>query len=116
MDKSVENYKKFIDGLVKKKDGVYSNWVLEKGYPNTEENKNINELLASMSLEQKQILVKMLEDARCGGIHDTLAYMNEMMDNDNLELRQDGVTYPYDRFESMHFDFICRCNGDNWPE
>ena len=24
--------------------------------------------------------------------------------------------YDEDEFDSMHFDFICRCEGDEWPE
>lgn len=35
---------------------------------------------------------------------------------DGLVLSQDGEDYPYDHFDSMHFDFICRCEGDEWAE
>lgn len=51
----------------------------------------------------------MVSKARIGGIHDTLAYMNEMMDCDGLEISQNGETFPHDEFDSMHYDFICRC-------
>lgn len=47
---------------------------------------------------------------------DTLAYINEMMDLEGLELHQDGESYPNDYFESLHYDFISRCDGDEWPE
>ncbi|WP_431603728.1 DUF6547 family protein [Actinotignum urinale] len=33
-----------------------------------------------------------------------------------LELHQDGESYPNDYFESPHYDFISRCDGDEWPE
>lgn len=46
----------------------------------------------------------------------TLAYINEMMDLEGLELHQDGESYPNDYFESLHYDFISRCNEDEWPE
>ena len=26
------------------------------------------------------------------------------------------VCYPNDYFESLHYDFISRCDGDEWPE
>jgi len=39
-----------------------------------------------------------------------------MMDLDGLELRQDGESIPNDYFESLHYDFISRCDGDEWPE
>lgn len=50
------------------------------------------------------------------GIHDALAYINEIMDLEGLELHQDGESYPNDYFESPHYDFISRCDGDEWPE
>jgi len=39
-----------------------------------------------------------------------------MMDRGGLVLSQDGEAYPHDYFESMHYDFICRSEGDEWPE
>ncbi len=97
-------------------DGVLSKWILEKGYPNTDENKDINELLSTLSDDQKAVLVKMVTNARISGIHDALAYMNEKMDLEGLVISQDGLTFPYDSFDSMNYDFISRCEGDEWPE
>ena len=116
MSRGLEYYKKFIDGLVTQKSGVDSKRILGKGYPNTEENQAYNELLDSLTLEQKEVLAKLVQKARLGGIHDTLAYMNEMMDCDGLVLSQNGETFPCDEFESMHYDFICRCDGNEWPK
>ena len=116
MATGLELYKSFIDGLVKRKNGVLGKWILGNGYPQAGDNKEINELLASLSDKQKEVLAKVVTDARIGGIHDTLAYMNEMMDCDNLVLSQDGQDFPYDQFDSMHYDFIARCEGDEWPE
>lgn len=116
MSRGLEYYKKFIDGLVAQKSGVDSKKILGKGYPKTEENQAYNELLDSLTLEQKEVLAKLVQKARLGGIHDTLAYMNEMMDCDGLVLSQNGETFPCDEFESMHYDFICRCDGNEWPK
>ena len=116
MNKGLDYYKGFIDGLVKRKDGVDSRRILGKGYPQTEENKALNELLSSLTPEQKSVLARTVQKARDGGIHDTLAYMDEMMDCDGLVMSQNGEVLPYDTFESMHYDFICRCEGDEWPK
>ena len=40
--------------------------------------------------------------------------MNKQMDCNGLQLVQDGEILPYNAFDSMHFDFICRCEGDDW--
>ena len=40
--------------------------------------------------------------------------MNEMMDCARLVLSQNGEVLSYDEIESMHYDFICRCERDKW--
>lgn len=116
MANELDLYKTFIDGLVGLKDGALRKWILEKGYPNTDENKKINEFLCTLSDDQKAVLVTMVTNARIGGIHDALAYMNEKMDLEGLVISQDGLQFPYDAFDSMNYDFISRCEGDEWPE
>ena len=116
MSKALELYKAFIDGLVKRKDSITALWIKGDGFPKTEDNKAKNDLPATLTPEQKDVLAKMLQDEHIAGIHDTFAYINEMMDLDGLELHQDGVSLPNDYFESLHYDFISRCDGDEWPE
>ena len=72
--------------------------------------------MSSLTENQKRVLASMVTDARIGGIHDTLAYINELMDCDDLALSQSGEVFPYDYFDSMNYDFISRCEGDEWPE
>ena len=112
MSKELELYQAFIDGLVERKDSMAALWVKGDGFPKTEDNKAKNELLATLPPEQKGVLAEMLQDEHIAGIHDTLAYINEMMDLDGLELRQDGESIPNDYCESLHYDFISRCDGD----
>ena len=116
MSKELELYKACIDGFTAS--SVFaSSWQSQcNGFPKTEDNKAKNELLAALTPEQKGVLAEMLQDEHIAGIHDTLAYINEMMDLEGLELHQDGESYPNDYFESLHYDFISRCDGDEWPE
>ncbi len=69
-------------------------------------------------LERKNVFKakKIFYEKRIDGMHDALAYMDEMMDLDGLVLQQEVVEYPYAYFKSMHFDFIGRSEGDEWPE
>ena len=101
MSKELELYKKFIDGLVEQKESVTARWIMEDGFPKNGDNEEENKLLQELTPEQKRILAKIVQNERIGGMHDALAYMDEM---------------PHDYFESMHFDFIGRCEGDEWPE
>ena len=106
MSKELVLYKAFIDGLVERKDSMTALCVKGGGFPKTEDNKAKNDLLATLTPEQKDVLAEMLQDEHIAGIHTTLAY----------ELHQDGESYPNDYFESLHYDFISRCDGDEWPE
>ena len=101
MSKELELYQAFIDGLVERKDSMTALWVKGDGFPKTEDNKAKNEFLAVLTPEQKGVLAEMLQDEHIAGIHDTLAYINEMMDLEGLELHQDGESYPNDYFESL---------------
>lgn len=105
MNQGLEYYKDFIDGLVERKDGVESQWVLNDRYA----------ALASLTPGQKEFVAQLLQEARIGGIHDTLAYMNEMMDLDGLALSRNGIPMPHDEFASLHYDFMARCDGAEWP-
>lgn len=116
MNKGLELYKNFIDGLVEHKECIESKWVRGNGYPSIKDNEKINMFLESLTDDERQIIAEMLQSAREGGIHDTLAYMDEMVDLQGLTLNQQGETYPVDAFESMHYDFVCRREGDAWPE
>lgn len=49
-------------------------------------------------------------------MHDTLSYINELMDLEDLKLIQDGEVLDNNNFESLHYDFMCRLEGDEWPE
>ena len=116
MSKELELYKAFIDGLVDRKNSITARWVKGDGFLRTEDNKAKNDLLATLTPEQKGVLAGLLQEEHIAGIHTTLAYLNKMMDLDGLELRQDEVSLPNDYFESLHYDFISRCDGDEWPE
>ena len=80
MSKELELYKAFIDGLVERKDSMTALWVKGDGFPKTENNKAKNDLLTALTPEQKDVLAEMLQEEHIAGIHDTLAYINEMMD------------------------------------
>lgn len=115
MNKGSMYYKELIDGLVSRNNSIDAKIILNKGYPRTTENQAYNELLDSLSADQKDVLAKLIQDARTGGIHDTLAYLNEKMDLDHLVLSQDGEILPHDEFASLHYDFICHCAAEEWP-
>ena len=112
----LEVYKRFVDKMVEvQRNNVTARWIEETGYPKLKENEKVNEFLCSLSKEQRSLLAKIVGEAKRERIHDALAAINEMVNLDGLEIYQDGKKMICDHFESMHFDFICRCEGDEWP-
>ena len=64
MSKELVLYKAFIDGLVERKDSMTALCVKGGGFPKTEDNKAKNDLLATLTPEQKDVLAEMLSFIR----------------------------------------------------
>jgi hypothetical protein len=112
MSIEVELYKLFIDDVVKIKDSVKSTWVLKSAYPDVPDNKKRNEILASLSEEQRIEIAKIIQESHESGIHDLLALIN-----DSATLEYKGVKLPKEPFNTeLNFDFIARSEGDLWPK
>lgn len=116
MEKGIKLHRALIDELVAMHLCVHSQWVLREGYPQVEGNEPINAFLQKLSLEDKQVLAVMLQDAYDSGTYETLYYLDEKMEGDGLTLVQDGTAYITDAYNSMHVDFVCRVEGDAWPD
>ncbi|MEK4661450.1 DUF6547 family protein [Priestia sp. FSL H7-0729] len=113
----VQNYKDFIDGLVEIRPGVLSRWVLTTGWPKTEENIKVNEFIGSLSEEQKQLLAQIIQQSRDGGIHDVLVYLNDEINLNGMKITKNDIEIAKEPFDSeMYFDWVCRREGDPWPD
>ena len=116
MSRDIEEYKSFIDALVGIKSSAAAQWVTGKGFPDVPGNEQINQLLSSLTSQQKEILASMLQGAKEAGIHDTLAYLNEQMSFGNIVIIKNGVSLPVEPFDTeLHFDWVARSEGDEWP-
>jgi hypothetical protein len=64
----------------------------------------------------RSTLAALLDHARRSAIHDVLAHLEWKTTCRGLALVQDGVALPESPFDSMHFDFIARAEGEAWPD
>jgi hypothetical protein len=65
----------------------------------------MNQLLASLTADQREVLAEMLGEAFVGGVHETLVVLNEQQ-----------VTPFDDGYEGdPHHDFVGRLDGWDWP-
>lgn len=117
MSKELKEYKSFIDELAERKASSVSSWVTGKGFPTIPGNEEKNALLSTLSNEQKNVLSKIIQESKESGIHDTLVYLNELMVSGELVLIKNGTKLPIEPFGTeMHFDWVARAEGDEWPK
>jgi hypothetical protein len=84
-------------------------------FPLNEEESARKNFVLGLTLDQRELITKMLEDARVSAIHDVARYLEWALSCDDMEIRWRNEIVPSSPFVSMHFDFIARCEGDPWP-
>lgn len=108
-----EAYMEFIDGLVSMSGCVQANRVRDPEWWDKEPAK-VNELLRSLSPEQREVIAEMLERARTSAIHDVLVYLEW-----RHQISRDGVSidaHAFDCYSSLHHDYLARLMGEPWTE
>ena len=119
METALQLYKNFIDDLVKQRNDVVAKRVREKMlWPNTaaDDLTRQNKIIKSLSDKDREIIADMLQQAREGGIHDTLVYLSEQINLNGLRIAINGVELPVEPFSEMFYDWTARCQGNNWPD
>ena len=110
----LDQYKALLDALVATSPAPDATWVRNGSYPDIPDNQDINALLASLTVAQRDIVARMMQEAKVGGIHDAVV---ALLDDGGYRLSRDGVELPYQPFGTeSHFDYIARLNGQEWPE
>ena len=120
MNKSLEEYQAFIDGLLawpqvsvgarRAKDGVWNRNQIP-------EQQKFNQLLEELTPEQREILAEMLQGEHDRGLFDILAYLSEEINLRGLRLARNGVELAVEPYGTeMYYDWTCRRAGDAWPE
>lgn len=116
-DQPLELYKAFVDDLVERSPGPYARWIMEKGWPETEENARVNKVLQELTLEQKEVFALVAQSSRDGGIHDVLVYLSEQINLNGMDISFGGVAMAKEPFDTeLYYDWVCRREGDVWPD
>ena len=114
----LDDYKAFIDALAGIRPDVSASWVQEgRAWPDLPENRAKNGFVSKLTKPQRKVLAQMLQHARDGGIHDTLAYLNDEINLKKLRLVRNGREMPVEPFGTeLYYDWTCRREGDPWPK
>ena len=114
---SRELWRSLVDSFANIGDGVHENWIMERvKYPDVEENREVNALLASLSEPQRRVLTTMMVDARQGGIFDAMVVLHERLVFNEAKYFEHGVEMEIEPDGYTLFqDYLSRKSGDDWP-
>ena len=114
----IEAYKAMIDQLVEQTTpGVNARRLGESGvYSGSAEDAAANDLVTSLSGQQRDVLAEMLRQERVSAIHDVLAAFTWWLLCREVGLTFRGKPMPFQLSEmGLHGDYIGRLDGWEWP-
>src|SRR5690349_2010530 len=103
MSTASQLYRAFIDGLVKRRPDVIANWVRTRHWRDPYGEDKFDAFFAQLTDEQIEMVAQIAQEARDGGIHDTLAYIQEKTDLEGLRLLQNGMDLTQEREVSLFY-------------
>jgi hypothetical protein len=111
-------YRQIVDELVALTTGVAERLIRsEARFSNAPGDRHINDFVASLTVEQQQVLADICRSQRMGGIHDTLALLGWWVDCRGLVLSVEGTQLVVDENGcGPHGDYVGRLDGWDWPE
>lgn len=117
MKSALAAYQTLVDALVARRECVLSRRVNEgRLWPEQADLAQFNQLVASLTPDQRAGVAALLAKAREGGIHDTLVELSERSNLEGLRLSQGGVELPHEPYGTeIYFDWVARCAGQEWP-
>jgi hypothetical protein len=66
--------------------------------------------------QQREIIAELLEEAYSGAIHDVASFLEGKLCSDDMRITWKGEDVTSSPYATMHYDFICRRDGDVWPD
>ncbi|MCL2436523.1 MAG: hypothetical protein FWD00_00635 [Clostridiales bacterium] len=118
MDKNIELYKKFMEGLLENRTDLYAQNLRtgKRVFPAVDEER-MRDFCNSLSGESKIILADIIQQTRDSAIFDVLEYLDESIYLHELKITQNGVEFPNDFWGGdFHCDWAGLCQGDMWGE
>jgi hypothetical protein len=115
----IDAYKAIIGQLVTETRGSGSAFqIANKGiFSKSPAHQRFNELIASLSAEQRKVLADMLREERDGTICDVLAVLSWWVDCRGVGFTFKGESMPVDvSGMGLHGDYVGRRDGWGWPE
>ena len=114
MNKSLQEYQAFIDDLVKRAPSVMARAVLAKKW--SEQDARMRSVIQNLDDTQREVFAELIQRSRESGIHDTLAYLTDEINLQEMTISRHGTVLAVEPYGSeMYYDWVSRLNGDEWP-
>lgn len=84
-------------------------------FPLSEEEEAEKKLLLSLSPDARSVVASMIETARRSAIHDLACFFEDEISAGKVSLFVGDEKLEESPYASYHYDFICRLEGDKWP-
>ncbi len=117
-------YKRFVDEMVAvARRSVASDRILKNGHPVrtnerdlalSAEEAALKAIFARLNDEERATLARAIEEERASALHDFASFIEWAATADDMAIHWGAETFGSSPFASMHYDFICRLNGDEW--
>ena len=116
MDKNIELYKKFMEGLLENRTDLHAR-ILREGkrvFPAVDEER-LRDFCDSLSDESKMVLADIIQLTRDNAIFDVLEYLDENINLHDLKISQNDVEFPSDFWGGdFHCDWAGLCQCEIW--
>lgn len=118
MEKQIDLYKSFMEGLLENRDDLYAKQIKEgRAWPNVEMYAGFNRLYNGLNDDNKAVLVEIIQRTRDTAIFDVLEYIDDKINLGGLHITQNDIEFPSDFFGGdFHSDWAALCQGDLWGE
>jgi hypothetical protein len=118
MSKHEALWRNFVTAFANIHKGLYRQQVLhECSFPLNGQYEKENELIRSLTEDQKKTLVDLLESARDSGIHDALVVLNDRMVLKSGEYREGNCVMEFQPYATtLYQDYVLLRDGHGWPE
>jgi hypothetical protein len=120
------SYKRFIDELVDcARDDTIAIRIRSNGHsertnddrlPLDEKERQRKDFFLSLSPAQKEDIAKLIQETRESAIHDIASFLEGQLSSDGMKISWNGEEIAASPYASMHYDYVCRLNGDSWPD
>lgn len=84
--------------------------------PLSAEEREEKELILSLEPSAREVVARLIEAARRSAIHDLLCLLDGEIAGERITLLVGGQKLAESPYASFHYDFICRLEGDSWPD